>query len=478
MESTNLITVSEAASTLQCSEQFVRQLLREGVIQGTRLKSVWLIDKTTFDPKDITLRKNKVNPEDRKSSIPINRNDDRPFRALSFFSGAGGLDIGLEQAGIEILLTCEVDKASRRTLTANKPQVGLIGDILNYSSQQILEYAGLREDDEVDLIVGGPPCQAFSTAGRRKGFEDKRGNVFLRYLDVILDLQPLYAVIENVRGLLSSKLSIDIPDDLIDSVGDISNIPGSAFWYAMSKLKAGGYNISFNLYNSANYGSPQVRERVVVICTRDENPVPFLAPTHSQNPEYNLDPWVTFGEAVEGLKEEDMHYIEFSEKRLRYLRMLGPGQNWRNLPEEIQPEAMGGSYNLGGGKTGFYRRLAWDKPAPTLVTHPAMPATELCHPIMNRPLSIEEYKRVQEFPDTWEICGTIIEQYRQIGNAVPIGLGRAIGTAILSHANGEEVWNPEGFKYSRYKNTCTQSWYRSFQEGIKKPSLAEQLEIF
>lgn len=177
---------------------------------------------------------------------------------------------------------------------------------------------------------------------------------------------------------------------------------------------------------------------------------------------FNLEPWETFGAAVEGIEES--HYIEFPEKRLKYYRLLGEGQNWRDLPEEIQPEAMGKSYYLGGGKTGFYRRLSFDRPAPTLVTNPTMPATDLCHPVENRPLSIEEYKRVQGFPDDWYFCGKLLDVYKQIGNAVPIELGRAVARAIISDIEGHFVEPIQNFPYSRYNRTDE----ISFMEDMEK----------
>jgi DNA (cytosine-5)-methyltransferase 1 len=163
-------------------------------------------------------------------------------------------------------------------------------------------------------------------------------------------------------------------------------------------------------------------------------------------------------EALEGLPKEGHHFVKFPEKRLKYYRLLKPGQYWRDLPEELHEEALGGSFHSGGGKTGFYRRLAWDKPAPTLVTHPAMPATDLAHPEEDRPLSIEEYKRIQELPDDWIIAGQLIEQYRQVGNAVPCSLGRAIARMLIDRLNGKEPVVYPGFPYSRYKKTDDVSW--------------------
>ena len=166
--------------------------------------------------------------------------------------------------------------------------------------------------------------------------------------------------------------------------------------------------------------------------------MPHLMPTHSEDGALGLPKWRTFREAVEGFAKEGASSYRIPEKRLKYYRMLKPGQYWRHLPRELQKEALGASYYAGGGKTGFFRRLAWDGPAPTLVTHPAMPATDLSHPVEDRPLSIEEYKRIQEFPDDWQIEGSLIEQYRQLGNAVPVSLGRAVGRLLIDCIDRQE----------------------------------------
>lgn len=402
--------------------------------------------------------------QDRKSTRIADTNS---LKALSFFSGAMGLDNGLERVGIKTLLACEFDKASRETITTNSPDIGLIGDITAYSSAEILAFAGLRQTSDVDLIVGGPPCQAFSTAGKRKGFEDTRGNVFLKYLEIVSDIRPRYVVIENVRGLMSSELSVSIDDDVFRSMSvESTRHKGASLYYVKKRLERMGYSVSFNLYNAANFGTPQIRERVVIIGTLDSTPVPHLRPTHSEKPTLNLQPWRTFKEAVSDSPLPQTTFIPYQEKRLKFLRMLGPGQNWRDLPETIQPEAMGKSFLLEGGKTGFYRRLAWNKPAPTLVTHPTMPATDLAHPEAERPLSIEEYKRIQEFPDDWIICGKLVDQYKQVGNAVPVSLGAAIGQAILDHQQQKPAQIPVDFAYSRYKNTADRVWQADFENRV------------
>jgi DNA (cytosine-5)-methyltransferase 1 len=169
-------------------------------------------------------------------------------------------------------------------------------------------------------------------------------------------------------------------------------------------------------------------------------------------------------------------HVNFPEERLVYYRMLKEGQYWKHLPLDMQEKAMGKSFHLGGGKTGFFRRVSFSKPSPTLVTHPAMPATDLCHPTENRPLSVQEYKLIQEFPSKWEICGSLLDQYKQIGNAVPIALGKAISKTIIAHMNGYESQNYMGFQYSRYKNTDDITWERTMRGQLNKDE--RQLSLF
>jgi DNA (cytosine-5)-methyltransferase 1 len=288
-------------------------------------------------------------------------------------------------------------------------------------------------------------------------------------------MRPRYAVIENVRGLLSAPMS-HTPHAARDAdwrpEGDRQ--PGGALMHVLKLLRRGGYSVSFNLYNAANFGVPQSRERVILICSRDGNAVPHLMPTHSQDGSFGLPKWRTLRDALLGLDPKKGLHAEFPEDRLRFYRLLTAGQYWKHLPTELHRAAMGGSLDSGGGKTGFYRRLDWDKPSCTLVTSPTMPATDICHPDEDRPLSVEEYKRIQQFPDDWVMCGSMTDQYKQIGNAVPVGLGEAVGRAILAHMNGKPLIPPPGFPYSRYKGTSEISWGL----GVGKPSTIKQGSLF
>ncbi len=450
------LSVKETSEILECSEQYVRKLLRQGNIGGEQIGSRWIVAS-----ESVSHYQNQVIETDLVVPDHARRSFTKPtLKALSFFSGCMGLDLGLEKEGIQVLLACEIDKAARKTIEKNRPEMALIGDIRDYTAAAIREKAGLSPTEEIDVIVGGPPCQAFSSAGKRQGFNDDRGNVFLKFIEIITELQPRFAIIENVRGLLSAPMQ-HRPHEMRGQ-----NFPplaqdeqrGGALLFVIQLLREAGYTVSFNLYNSANFGSPQRRERVIIACSRDGEKLPYLTPTHSEQGLYDLPRWQTVRAALAGLAEDEHHFVKFPEKRLKYYRMLKDGQYWKDLPLELQPEALGASYYSGGGKTGFYRRLAWDKPSPTLVTHPAMPATDLAHPEADRPLSIEEYKRIQEFPDDWSIEGKLLDQYRQVGNAVPCSLGRAIARMLLNHLKGKAPIIYPDFSYSRYHNTDDESW--------------------
>ena len=455
IDTNNLLTAGEVAKKLKVTVQSVRLLIKNGMLNAERVGNQWL---TSIEDLNEYIEKNDVviEPDDHERL-----SDDIPeIVALSFFSGAMGLDIGMKNGGIDALLACEFNKACRMTIAKNKPEIGLIGDITDFTAEEILKMAKIPEGRKVDVIFGGPPCQAFSTAGNRKAFDDERGNVFLKYLSIISEIKPTYVVIENVRGLLSTPFKYkDIEEP----------IKGGAMMIILDKLKEIGYTVSFNLYNAAYFGAPQIRERVVIIGKLGGGKVSYLQPTHNEEGTDGLKAWRTLRDAFDDNLPMNVehHFIEFPEKRLKYYRILKEGQYWKDLPLDLQKEALGKSFYLGGGKTGFLRRLSYSRPSPTLVTNPTMPATDLAHPTEDRPLSVEEYKSIQEFPESWKVCGGILDQYKQIGNDVPVKLGEAIAKTIIDDMNGIKYENT-GFSYSRYKNTDEISWMQFMKKEMEK----------
>lgn len=375
------------------------------------------------------------------------------YNTISLFSGAMGLDLGIEKVGFKIRVCVEKDKWAAQTIRANTSIPVIERDINDVPTDEILAAAGIGRQD-VTLVIGGPPCQAFSTAGKQKGFADFRGNVMLQYLRVVRDILPEFFIMENVRGLQSAKLN-SVPAEYAE-YEPIKDIKGSAFHFMVAEFRKLGYSISHALLNAANYGVPEKRERIVVIGHRGER-VPIPSPTHSENGELGTKKWNTLRNSIGDMEHRtDLHYTELRKRSRPYMKILKEGQNRRNQPEDMAMQAMGKAYFLSGGKTGFLRRLKFDEPSPTLVTSPTLPATLLCHPTQLRPLSIEEYARIQQFPDSWTFNGRLETIYKQIGNAVHVGLGQAVGQQIMRFINGQTSANEEARNktpYSRYKNT-------------------------
>lgn len=371
---------------------------------------------------------------------------------VSFFSGAMGLDIGLEKAGLNVVIGQDFEPSCVETMRANGHNV-FGGDIREISPEKILKLAGLHIGEPF-MVCGGPPCQPFSTAGKRLGINDPRGSLFMDFIRMINYIRPRFFVMENVKGIVSSPLKHvsakerekDDPDQQLGTVLDV----------ILSEFDKLGYKTVYGILDAVNYGVPQFRERFVLIGSRDNEDIFLPIPTHfqmHQNPEYR---WKTVGEVIRDLESNPGDYTPLSGERKKYLHMVPEGGNWRDLPEEIIPVAMGGAYKSGGGKVGFYRRLSYNQPAPTITTSPAQKATMLCHPRQDRPLSIKEYARIQQFPDDWIFTGTTAAKYRQIGNAVPIGLAEAIGKAIISTADKTATIETKRFRgtsvHNRIKN--------------------------
>jgi DNA (cytosine-5)-methyltransferase 1 len=386
-----------------------------------------------------------------------------PHQFVSFFSGALGLDLGLENAGFKPLAVNEFDRSACATIQRNRSDIPLYAcDIRQLTANQLMHDLGL-EREELFAVTGGPPCQAFSTAGRRLGLNDDRGNVFLHFINLIAGLRPKYVIFENVRGLLSAPLKHRPHNQRGKDYPPLGQdeLPGGALLHILELLEKQGYTTTFNLYNTANYGVPQTRERLVFFASRDGRGIPYIRPSHDEFGRDGLEQWKTLREVLNGLVDVKPEHGKFPAKRLKYFRMLHQGQNWRDLPLRLQREAMGPSYEAGGGKTGFYRRLAWGKPAPTLVTRPTMPATALCHPAKLRPLSVLEYAAIQTFPPEYSFEGTMDDKYRQIGNAVPIVFGKMIGKHLIRFDEGRLKDDSTVYSLSRYKGTDHESWKQS-----------------
>ena len=329
---------------------------------------------------------------------------DRRHTDIELFAGAGGLALGLEQAGFDGLAYVEMNGDACETLRRNRPGWNVIeGDVHEIDFQQY--------DGRVDLVSGGFPCQAFSMAGKRLGFGDIRGTLFAEIIRCANETHPKMLLMENVKELLSHD-------------------GGRTFETIRHEVEKAGYSLQWKVLNASYHGVGQARERIVMIGIRDDltDKVSFEYPEPDGSQ-------TTLREALDGVP--DSPGASYSEKKAKVLDLVPPGGCWVDLPQGIAREYMKGSYDSPGGKRGMARRLSWDRPCLTLTTSPSQKQTERCHPDETRPLTVREYARVQSFPDDWEFAGGIGSQYRQIGNAVPVEMARRIGVQIVKALDSE-----------------------------------------
>lgn len=351
--------------------------------------------------------------------------------AISFFAGAGGLDMGIHKAGFDVKLNVELEEKYCKTLIMNNPTMNVVcGNIMEYSKERIYKEAGIKSDEEISLMFGGSPCQSFSTAGKRRAFDDERGLAMIKFANLIEEVKSKAFLIENVTGLLSAPLKNRPAKEKGPEFPPLSEEEkkGSALKYLLNQFS--NYNIVYKKINSADYGVPQKRERVFIIGIRNDIGKIFEFPetTHGEGKK----DYSTFRDVLNKLSNIKHEHSEYTEKRLKYMELIPKGGgNWKDLDDNIAKEAMGKSYFSGGGKTGFFRRIKIDEPAPTMLTSPTQNSTVLGHPLENRPLSIQEYLAVQGFPIDYKVNGTLSDKYTQIGNAVPVPIARIIGEKIL-----------------------------------------------
>ena len=342
----------------------------------------------------------KTNSEDIK---PI-----KNFTSIELFAGAGGLALGLEKAGFHHLLLSEIDHNACETLRINRPEWNVIeGDVAQIDFK---DYRG-----KVDLLTGGFPCQAFSFAGKRLGFEDTRGTLFFEFARAVKETQPLICVGENVRGLLQHE-------------------HGKTIEGMTAVLEDLGYSvIPPKLLKAIFYRVPQKRERVFIIGLKKDTDLEFQWPDE-HNEIFSLKDALKKGRLFDSDVPKSIGQ-EYPKSKHDIMALIPAGGYWRDLPIELQKSYMKGSFHLTGGKTGMARRISWDEPCLTLTCSPAQKQTERCHPDETRPFTVREYARIQTFMDDWEFAGSLSSQYAQIGNAVPVNLAEAVGKALIKSLN-------------------------------------------
>lgn len=333
----------------------------------------------------------------------------RAYNSVELFAGAGGLALGLEKAGFKEQALIEIDKYAAETLRKNRPEWNVLEqDIIQIANEGIRNY--LPAEMKIDFVSGGYPCQSFSYAGHKLGLEDVRGTMFYYFAQIVEELRPKVFLAENVKGLVSHdqgktlQTMIDIYEDL-------------------------GYTTTTEVVKALDYNVAQKRERVIIVGIRNDIDLKYRLPLPSEYKPVLKD---VLKNVPKSLGEK------YPEKKRKVLELVPPGGYWRDLPEDIAKAYMGKSFYSGGGRTGMARRISWDEPCLTLTCSPAQKQTERCHPEETRPFTVREYARIQSFPDEWEFVGSMGQQYKQIGNAVPVELAKAVGLSIIDVLNKSE----------------------------------------
>lgn len=397
-------SISEAADVLGKSKETLRRWDREGKLNAVREP---MSNYRVYKKEDInSLLKPLITEVDE--NIDNTETPLKEYKVLELFAGAGGLAIGLEQSGIKCAALNEIDKWACETLRKNRPQWNVLeGDIKSFNFE--------KYKNKVEIVTGGFPCQAFSYAGKKLGLEDARGTLFYEFARVVQEVNPIICIGENVKGLLSHE-------------------KGKTLQGMISILDEIGYNVvPVQVLKAINYNVPQKRERLILVGVRKDIDIKYEYPT-PYSTIYNLSDALKKGKLYDK-NVPNSQGSKYPEHKKQILDLVPPKGYWRDLPLDIQKKYMGKSFYLGGGKTGMARRIGWDEPCLTLTCSPAQKQTERCHPDETRPFTVREYARIQTFPDSWEFAGSVSQQYKQIGNAVPCNLGKEIGYSIIKFLN-------------------------------------------
>lgn len=396
------ITVNTFADLLGVSRSTVEFWIRNGKYRVHSLndgKRVFYLDEVKSAPEVAGMLSSRWDEE--MQSVAAHR-----YTSAELFAGGGGLALGMEKAGFHHLLLNEFDHSACETLRKNRPEWNVIeGDVHDID---FTPYC-----DKIDFLSGGFPCQAFSYAGKRLGFEETRGTLFFELARAVKEIRPKVFMGENVRGLFEHDKGRTL-QTIKDVVAEL------------------GYTlIEPRVLRALQYDVPQKRERLILIAIRNDIAplVRFKWPDVCTSVRTLRDAF--FAGELFDTDVPDSAGQKYPDSKLKVMQLVPEGGDWRDLPESIAREYMKGSYNLGGGKTGMARRLSMDEPSLTLTCAPAQNQTERCHPIETRPLTIREYARIQTFPDEWTFCGNLTAQYKQIGNAVPVNLAWAIGRSLI-----------------------------------------------
>lgn len=389
------VCVTDASRALNVSVDTIRRWNKLGMIKATRDKN----NRRLFNVEEISRLQQKLNGKDNTKYQILKSEKRYDATCIDLFAGAGGTALGFHNAGLNHVLLNEIDPLASETLVKNSDKHHLSWNVKNCDVHEIdfSEY-------DADIIQAGFPCQAFSYAGKSRGFADTRGTLFFEFARAVKTIRPKIAIGENVRGLEKHD-------------------GGKTLQTMLNTFDQLGYRVNYRILRAQYLDVPQKRERLIIFATRKDLDLPIIFPKEN-------DYFISLKQALSNCPESEGQ--RYPKKKYEVMKLIPEGGCWKDLPEDIAREYMGGSYHLSGGKTGMARRLSWDQPSLTLTCSPAQKQTERCHPSETRPLTIREYARIQTFPDDWKFFGSVNQQYKQIGNAVPVNLGFHVAQCALA----------------------------------------------
>lgn len=385
--------------------------------------------------------------------MDFTHNNDMNYKAISLFAGAGGCSLGFSQYGVRILAAYDVCKEAVETYNYNfKGHQGRIEDLSTCDFRAIRDSLGLHKG-ELDLIIGGPPCQGFTTAGRRSE-DDARNLLLANYVNALQEFYPRWFMMENVEGILTTTNG----DFIVDCIQGMISL---------------GYTVYLKKVYMQEFGIPQRRKRVIIVGNREGKSFDFPKPISIASGHIYKNGTETLRDAIadiEGIDIPEINHIRKKECGIQYERIcaLHEGQTMKDLPKELQHKSFakraarrvcdGTPSEKRGGSPSGLKRLIYDEPCLTIT---GSATSEFIHPTQDRMLTIRECARIQTFPDNFRFFGSDSQQMQQIGNAIPPLFANQMAAQIYKYDKKESKAFPQGLM-----------WYNVTKSTAMSPALA------
>lgn len=385
--------------------------------------------------------------------MQVAHNDSIHYKAVSLFAGAGGCSLGFQQYGVEILAAFDICKEAVETYNYNfLSKKCQIEDLASCDFNIIREKLGLKKG-ELDIVIGGPPCQGFTTAGRRSE-DDARNRLLANYVSALKEFYPRWFMMENVEGILTTTNGSFI----VDCIRGMISL---------------GYSVCMKKVYMHEFGIPQRRKRVIIVGNREGKSFDFPKPLIQASGRLYKNGTKTLRDAISDIESIDIAEINHVRKeetgvQMERIKLLKEGQTMKDLPKELQHKSFakraarrvcdGKPSEKRGGSPSGLKRLIYDEPSLTIT---GSATSEFVHPTQDRMLTVRECARIQTFPDEFKFFGTDSQQLQQIGNAIPPVFANLMAEQIFKYDMMESKSLPQGL-----------IWYDVTKSNAMSPALA------